>query len=69
MIPATIDIVFTFYLQLYTEHLHCIRTSLVAQTVKHLPTMGDTQVRSLDQEDPLDKEVATRSRPLDWKIP
>ena len=69
MIPETIDIVFTFYLKLYTEHLHCIRTSLVAQMVKHLPTMGDTQVRSLDQEDPLDKEVATRSRPLDWKIP
>ena len=61
--------VFIFYLQLYTEHLHCIRTSLVAQTVKYLPTMRETRVQSLDQEDPLEKEVPTRFRPLDWKIP
>ena len=31
-------------------------TSLVAQTVKHLPTMQETQVRSLGQEDPLEKD-------------
>ena len=37
--------------------------------VKHLPTMQETQVRSLDQEDPLEKEIATHSSTLAWKIP
>ena len=44
-------------------------TSLVAQTVKHLPTMRETQVRSLGWEDPLEKEMATHSSILAWKIP
>ena len=35
--------------------------SLVAQTIKHLPTMWETQVRALGQEDPLKKEMATHS--------
>ena len=43
--------------------------SLVAQTVKRLPTMRETQVRSLGREDPLEKEVATHSSILAWKIP
>ena len=43
--------------------------SLVAQTVKHLPTMRETQVRSLGREDPLEKEKATHSSILAWKIP
>ena len=43
--------------------------SLVAQTVKHLPTMQETWVRSLGREDPLEKEIATHSRTLAWKIP
>ena len=37
--------------------------------VKHLPTMQETQVLSLDQEDPLEKEIATHSSTLAWKIP
>ena len=37
--------------------------------VKHLPTMQETQVRSLCWEDPLEKEVATHSSTLAWKIP
>ena len=41
----------------------------VAQTVKSLPTMRETQVQSLGREDPLEKEVATHSRILAWKIP
>ena len=45
-----------------------LRTSLVAQVVKCLPTMWETWVRSLGQEDPLEKEVATRSSILTWKI-
>ena len=44
-------------------------TSLVAQTVKHLPTMQETQTWSLDWEDPLEKEMATHSSTLAWKIP
>ena len=44
-------------------------TSLVAQTVKHLPTMRETRVQSLGWEDPLEKEMATHSSILAWKIP
>ena len=40
----------------------------MAQTVKHLPLMWKTWVRSLDQEDPLEKEMATHSSILAWKI-
>ena len=38
--------------------------SLVAQMVKRLPAMRETQVQSLGQEDPLDKEIATHSNTL-----
>ena len=44
-------------------------TSLVAQTVKRLSTMWGTQVRSLGREDPLEKEMATHSSTIAWKIP
>ena len=43
--------------------------SLVAQMVKRLPTMQETRVRSLGQEDPLEKEMATHSSILAWRIP
>ena len=43
--------------------------SLVAQRLKRLPGMQETQVRSLDLEDPLEKVMATHSRILAWKIP
>ena len=43
--------------------------SLVAQTVKHLPAVRETQVRFLGQEDPLEKETATHSSTPAWKIP
>ena len=43
--------------------------SLVAQMVKRLSTMQETRVQSLGQEDPLEKEMATHSRTLAWKIP
>ena len=45
------------------------RASLVAQTVKRLPAVQETQVPSLDWEDPLEKEMATHSSTLAWKIP
>ena len=44
-------------------------TSLVAETVKRLPAMRETQVQSLGWEDPLEKEMATHSSILAWKIP
>ena len=44
-------------------------TSLVAQTVKGLRTMPETQLRSLGQEDPLEEEIATHSSTLALKIP
>ena len=44
-------------------------TFLVAQTVKHLPAMQETQVQSLGWEDLLEKEMATHSSTLAWKIP
>ena len=44
-------------------------SSLVAQTVKNLPAMQETHVRSLGQEDPLEKEMATHSSILAWEIP
>ena len=37
--------------------------------VKHLPTMRETRVLSLGQEDPLEKDMATHSSTLAWKIP
>jgi len=43
--------------------------SLVAQTVKHLPAMRETRVVSLGWGDPLEKEMATHSSILAWKIP
>ena len=42
---------------------------LVAQMVKHLPAMRETQVRSLGWEDLLEKEMATHSNTLAWRIP
>ena len=43
--------------------------SLVAQMVKNLPAMQETQVQSLGQEDLLEKEMATHSSIIAWKIP
>ena len=43
--------------------------SLVAQTVKDLPAMQETWVRSLGQEDPLEKGMATHSSTLAWELP
>ena len=43
--------------------------SLVVQTVKHLSAVLETGARSLGEEDPLEKEMATYSSTLAWKIP
>ena len=41
----------------------------MAQTIKHLSTMWETQVQSLGREDPLEKEMATHSSTLAWRMP
>ena len=45
------------------------KASLVAQSVKSLPAVQETQVRSLGWEDPLEKEMATHSSILAWRLP
>ena len=57
----------TFYYYLIINRYK--QASVVAQTVKHLPAMQETQVRSLGQEDPLKNEMATHSSILAWKMP
>ena len=46
-----------------------VETSLVAQMVKRLPAMRETEVQSLGWEDPLEKEMATHSGTVAWNIP
>ena len=46
-----------------------LKASLAAQRVKHLPAVWETWIQSLGQEDPLEKEMATHSGTLAWKIP
>ena len=45
------------------------RASLTAHSVKNLPAMQETQFQLLGQEDPLEKETATHSSILAWRIP
>ena len=54
---------------LFDKEFKLIRTFLVVQSVKNLPVVQETQVWSLGQEDPLEKEMATHSSILTWKIP
>ena len=42
--------------------------SLVTQMIKNLPEVQETHVKSLDQEDPMEKGIATHSTILAWKI-
>ena len=46
-----------------------VGASLVAQKLKHLPPIWETRVRSLGQEDPLEKEMVNHSSILAWRIP
>ena len=46
-----------------------INNSLVAQMLKHLSIIQETRVRALGWEDPLEKEMATHSSTIAWKIP
>ena len=60
-------IFFTTFLHMITENIR--ETSLVAQRLKRLPPMWETQVQSLGWEDPLEKEMVTHSSILAWRIP
>ena len=55
--------------KLFGNHIFNERASLVAQTVKCLPTMQETQIRSLGWEDPLEKIMAIHSSTIAWEIP
>ena len=61
-----------FLKKMYTHthtHTHTHILFLVAQTVKSLPAMRETWVRSLGWEDPLEEGMATHSSILAWRIP
>ena len=65
MLKTLFLLLLIYYYLLITYYL----PSMVAQTVKHLPTVRETWVQSLGQENPLEKEMATHSSTLAWKIP
>ena len=46
-----------------------VKSYLVAQMVKNLPVTWETQIRSLGEKNPLEKELATQSSILAWRIP
>ena len=52
-----------------TTNIQELLSSLITQSVKNLPAMQETWVRSLGREDPLENEMATHSRILAWEIP
>ena len=58
-----------FIIFLYYKALYMRWASLVAQIVKNLPAVQETQVWSLGQEDPLENVMATHSSILAWRIP
>ena len=58
-----------FATQTWTYRMLLCRASLVAQRLKRLPVLQETWVRSLGREDPLEKEMATHSSILAWRIP
>ena len=56
-------------MNLQNRHLKTTLASLEAQTVKNLSAVQETQVQSLNEEDPLEKGMATHSSILAWTIP
>ena len=57
------------YMYIYLHVYLFLGASLVAQMVKNLPAVQEMQVQFLGQEDPLEKEMATHSSILAWRIP
>ena len=64
---------FQLFLSVQFQYFMCVPChvwdSLVAQRVKSLPEMQETWVRSLGQEDPLEKKMAIHSSTIAWKVP
>ena len=60
---------YSIYIYIYIYIYTYIWASLLAQIVKNLPAMQDTQVPSLGQEDPLEERMAAHSSFLAWRIP
>ena len=58
-----------FLIDVINVYISKTLASLVAQRLKHLSPMWETQVRSLGREDPLEKEMVTHSSILAWRIP
>ena len=58
-----------WWLFLFILHQPDLWASLVVQSIKNLPAMQKTWLQSLGREDPLEKEMATHSSILAWKIP
>ena len=54
---------------IYLPRLYPLESALVAQAVKNPPAMWETRAQSLGREDPLEKEMATHSSILAWRIP
>ena len=61
--------VWFFSLGIYKIYLCAWCSGILAQMVKHMPAMQETQFQSLSWEDPLEKEIVTHSSILAWKIP
>ena len=59
----------TYSIKLNNRNYKIRWASLVAQMLQNLPATQETQLRSLGQEDPLEKEMATHCSTLAWKIP
>ena len=70
MVSASWSLLFNIYVHTHAHTHTCMcMASLVAQKVKNLPAMRETWVRSLGQEDPLEKGMVTHSSFLAWKNP
>ena len=68
-ISCLLSYIFAALLQSYLRDYLRPLASLMAQTVKNLPVVWETWIQSLDWDDPLEKEMATHSSILAWKIP
>ena len=66
---APLKIFTNIYKMTISYAYYLFRASLIDQLVNHLPAMQETWVRFLGQEDPLEKEMATHSSILAWRIP
>ena len=69
LLPSKVEILVVWLVSVWENWAEVLQASLVAQMVKCLPAMRETQVRFLGWEDPLEKEMAIRSSSFAWKIP